>query len=140
MDALNSMPMSKVFVNSHSTPLYSAHWTPSSSGSYAATCLFLVLLGISVRCLIAYKAVCEQRWIATDRNRRFVLVKGKSTEAGKIDSDPDAKVGSLITTNGVEENVKVVRAGKQAVLPFRLSVDLPRAFLVTVIGGVSYLL
>jgi len=56
-----------------------------------------------------------------------------------IDQDPDAKTGSLITVNGVEENVKVVQA-KGGFMPFRLSVDVPRAAVVTVIAAVTYLL
>jgi hypothetical protein len=74
------------------------------------------------------------------RNRRYVIVKGKMTEAGKIETDPDAKAASLITAQGVEEPVKVVRAYARGAVPFRLSVDVPRAAIVFVIYGVSYLL
>lgn len=93
-----------------------------------------------LRLLFAAKALCEQRWIAAARKRRYVLVKGRTTEAGRIDQDPDAKTGSLVTAQGVEENIKVVQARGAAVVPFRLSVDVPRAILTTVIAGVSYLL
>lgn len=134
------MNMSMVFVNSQRTPLYSKAWTPSSAGAYAGTCIFLVLLASTLRLLWAAKVLLELRWQAEARNRRYVLVKGKPSEAGKIDNDPDAKIGSLITVNGVEENVKVVKAGKQGVIPFRLSVDLPRALLLTIIAGIGYLL
>jgi len=81
----------------------------------------------------------EQRWLAHARHRRYILVQGKGTESGRIDTDPDAKTGSLITVRGVEENVKVVRANALGPLPFRLSVEVPRAALVTVIAGVTYL-
>ena len=132
--------MMMVFTTSHTTPLYSLSWTPTSDSGYAGTCIFLVLLAMTLRLLFAAKALCEQRWLAMARNRRFVLVKGRSTEAGRIDRDPDAKTGSLITAQGVEENVKVVQANSNGVLPFRLSVDVPRAILTTIIVGVSYLL
>lgn len=69
-----------------------------------------------------------------------MVVKGKGTEAGKIDSDPAAKTGALITANGVEENVRIVRADTRGAVPFRLGVDLPRAGLVTIIAGIAYLL
>lgn len=90
--------------------------------------------------MFAFKALCESRWSAQARNRRFVLVKGKSSEAGKIDADPDSLKGSLITVNGVEENVKVVRSDARGVAPFRLLVDVPRAVITMAIAGVAYLL
>jgi len=129
-----------IFTNSHTTPLYSSSWTPNSAGSYAGTCIFLIVLASILRCLIAFKSIVEQQWLAKARNRRYVVVKGKTTEAGKIDTDPDAKDGSLITAQGVEERVKVVRAAARGAVPFRLSVDLPRALIVFIIAGVSYLL
>lgn len=129
-----------VFTNTHTAPLYSSSWTPSSEGGYAGTCIFLVLLAVLLRLLFAAKAVCEQRWLVAAQKRRYVLVQGRTTEAGRIDQDPDAKTGSLVTAQGVEENVKVVQARTGNVVPFRLSVDIPRALLTTVIAGVSYLL
>jgi hypothetical protein len=69
-----------------------------------------------------------------------VTVKGKTTEAGKIESDPNAKEASLITAQGVEESVEAVRAYPRTVIPFRLSVDVPRAAIIFVIAGVYYLL
>lgn len=129
-----------IFTTSHTTPLFSTSWTPSSEGAYAGTCIFLVILAIVLRLLFAGKALCEQKWQTAARNRRYVLVRGRSTEAGRIDQDPDAKTGSLVTVNGVEENVKVVQARGGAAVPFRLSVDVPRAVLSTIIAGVAYLL
>ena len=82
----------------------------------------------------------EQRWLARARQRRYVLVKGKNTEAAMIDADRDAKDQGLLTARGVEEKVKVVRNDARGVVPFRLSVDVPRALLVLAISGVSYLL
>jgi hypothetical protein len=128
------------FKNAHDTPLFSNAWTPSSSGAFAGTCIFLIVLAIIDRCLIAFKAVMEQHWLAAHLNRRYVTVVGKSTEAGSIDADPDAKVASLITAQGVEESVKVVHNLSRGPIPWRFSVDLPRALLFLCIAGVSYLL
>jgi len=139
-DSMSSMSMTMMFTNSHTTPLYANSWTPSSEGGYAGTCIFLVLLAMMLRLLFAAKAICEQRWLMNAQKRRYVLVRGRATEAGRIDQDPVAKTGSLVTANGVEENVKVVQAKTRAVVPFRLSVDVPRACLTTVLAGVSYLL
>ncbi|CAI7650650.1 unnamed protein product [Penicillium glandicola] len=136
----SSMSMTMVFTNTHNTPLFSNTWTPSSSGSFAGTCIFLIILAIIDRCLIAFKATMERHWLATHLNRRYVTVAGKSTEAGNIDSDPDAKLASLITAQGVEESVKVVHNVTPGPIPWRFSVDLPRAFLFLCIVGISYLL
>lgn len=136
----SSMTMSMVFTNAHDTPLYSSAWTPSSSGVYAGTCIFLIVLAIIDRCLIAFKAIMERHWLAAHLNRRYVAIAGKTSEAGRIDADPDAKTASLITAQGVEENVKVVRNISHGPIPWRFSVDVPRAALFLCIAGVSYLL
>ena len=136
----DDMSMVMVFTTSHHTPLYANSWTPESGGAYAGTCIFLLVLAMIFRSLLALKTILEFRWSASARQRRFVLIKGRSTEAGRIDQDLDAKSGSLVTAQGVEENVKVVQAQSKHVLPFRFSVDLPRAILVTVLVAVSYLL
>ena len=136
----SSMSMSMVFTNSHTTPLYSKSWTPTSSGGYAGTCIFLILLGITLRLLFAARSLLEQRWATQARNRRYIVVRGNLPEAERVEQDPYAKVGSLKTAQGVEERVKVVQAPGHGVIPFRLSVDVPRAFLVMVIAGVAYLL
>lgn len=89
---------------------------------------------------MAFKATMERHWLATHLNRRYVTVAGKSTEAGNIDADPDAKLASLITAQGVEESVKVVSNITHGPIPWRFSVDLPRAVLFLFIVGISYLL
>lgn len=142
-DAMNmgsSSPMQMVFTNSQSTPLYSTSWTPTSTAQYAGTCLFLILLAMTLRGLLAAKHILEIRWSAQAHDRRYVVVQGRTPESGNIENSPDAKDGSLITAQGVEERVKVVRSVKQQVIPFRLSVDVPRAGLTFVIVGIAYLL
>ncbi|KAJ5194350.1 Ctr copper transporter [Penicillium cf. griseofulvum] len=140
MSSSSPMSMSMVFQNTHDTPLFSNTWTPSSSGSFAGTCIFLIILAIIDRCLIAFKATMERHWLATHLNRRYVTVAGKNTEAGNIASDPDAKFASLITAQGVEKSVKVVHNITHGPIPWRFSVDLPRALLFLCIVGISYLL
>lgn len=135
-----SMGMAMFFTTSAHTPLYSESWTPASTGAYAGTCIFLILLAITLRSLFAAKSVLEQRWAAQARNRKFVVVKGQQPPSEQIENDPYAKVGSFVSANGVDERVKYVQTDGRRALPFRLSTDLPRAALVTVIAGVSYLL
>lgn len=133
--------MAMTFSNTHNTALYSNLWTPSSDGAYAGTCIFLIILAILDRGLFAFKAIMERRWLAAHLNRRHIVVAGKTPEAGRIDADAEAKAASLVTAEGVQESVKVVqRAATPEPLPWRFSVDLPRALIVLCITGVSYLL
>jgi copper transporter 1 len=53
------MPMT--FFTSTTTPLYSSAWTPKTAAQYALTCLFLVLLCIVFRGLLA--ARCNMPWL-----------------------------------------------------------------------------
>ncbi|KAI9372276.1 Ctr copper transporter [Aspergillus egyptiacus] len=135
-----STPMAMVFTNSHHMPLLSSHWTPSSNGAYAGTCIFLIILSIIARCLVAFKSYMEQRWLNAHLKRRYVVVAGTPSEAERIDTEPDAKTGTLVTAQGVEESVRVVYRGSPEILPWRFSVDLPRALIYLCITGVSYLL
>lgn len=134
------MTMAMVFTNAHDTPLFSSAWAPSSSGTYAATCIFLIVLAIIDRCLIAFKASMERHWLIHHLNRRYIAIAGKTSEAGRINADPDAKTASLVTAQGVEESVKIVHSISHGPIPWRFSVDVPRAILFLFIAGVSYLL
>ncbi|KAL4865795.1 hypothetical protein BDV12DRAFT_210897 [Aspergillus spectabilis] len=135
-----TMTMAMVFTNTHNTPLFSSQWTPSSSASYAATCIFLITLSIISRCLVAVKTYMEQRWLNAHLKRRYIVVAGKPSEAGRIEVDPDAKTGTLVTARGVEESVRVVVRNSCEMMPWRFSVDLPRAIIFLGTSGVSYLL
>jgi len=132
--------MATGFTNSHTTTLYSSAWTPKTQGQYAGTCIFLIILGILLRSLWAGKTLLELRWRVADRNRRYVAVRGRNPEASRVEQDSESKDAALITANGVEENVRVVQAYAKETVPFRLSVDVPRAAIVTIIVGISYLL
>lgn len=136
----SSMSMAMVFNNNHGTPLFSNTWTPSSRGTYAGTCIFLIALAAIGRCLVAFKAVMEQRWMAQHLDRRYIAVPGKTPEAGRIDANPEAKPASLVTPQGVEENVKVVQRVSSGPMPWRFNVDIPRALIFLLVIGVSYLL
>jgi hypothetical protein len=134
-----STMMSMEFVNIQTTPLYAAGWTPSSTGGYAGTCIFLNILAILFRSLFAAKHILEARWADQAHQRRFIVVADKQPVSEQYRDDLDSKTG-VLTANGVEENVKVVHKPTHAVQPWRASVDVPRAGLVTIISGVGYLL
>ncbi|KAK4248847.1 protein P80 [Corynascus novoguineensis] len=136
---------STVFENSMAAPLFSAAWTPSSTGTYAATCIFLIVLAALLRGLLALRSWQERRWIDADLARRYVVVAGKPGLAESLSRDSLGKNATMVLSeNGVEENVVVVqnRAAASAAhpRPWRLSVDPLRALTDTVVVGVGYLL
>lgn len=129
-----------VFSNRQDTSLYSLSWTPTTSGQYAGTCIFLVILAIISRLLVAFKVAVERKWLSIALNRRYVVVAGRKQEADSSNSDPDSIDTALLTTQGAQENVKVVRRVSHGPQPWRFSVDLPRALLFLCIIAVNYLL
>lgn len=129
-----------IFQTVRDTPLYSAVWSPASEGAYAGTCIFLVVLAIVARLLIAYRSVQEARWHDRHVRSRYVAAAGKAPLAERVSQDPDAKSSVVLSENGVEETVMVVQRKDVAPRPWRFSVDPVRAALDTVIVGVGYLL
>ncbi|KAK4145312.1 Ctr copper transporter family-domain-containing protein [Dichotomopilus funicola] len=134
---------STVFQNTMATPLYSTAWTPGNTGTYAATCIFLIVLAVLFRGLLAFKSWQERRWLDAELNRRYVVVAGKTPLSDTLARDETArKMTMVLAENGIEENVLVVRnheAGTHS-RPWRLSVDPARALIDTVVVGVGYLL
>jgi copper transporter 1 len=139
MGSSSNMSMGSTFVNSHTTPLYSIAWTPKSSGGYAGTCIFLIILAIIYRVLLAGRHIVENRWRDKAWQRRYIVVADRTPVSEQLQRDPDAKT-AILTANGVEEHVKIVHRPTRGVQPWRFSVDLPRAILTTIVLGVGYLL
>ncbi|OAA72192.1 Ctr copper transporter [Cordyceps fumosorosea ARSEF 2679] len=138
----HSSMMAMVFQTQTATPLYSDAWTPRGAGAYAGTCIFLIVLSVIARLLVALRATQEARWLDRDTNRRYVAARGRVPLAEAVAHDPDAKT-MVLSANGVEESVVVVAARKEAAAmarPWRFSVDPVRALLDTTIVGVGYLL
>ena len=139
--------MIMTFFTATNTPLYSLGWTPRSTGSYAGTCIFLIILAVLFRVLLAGKAWKEERWLDDELKRRYVAVEGRGSLAMKIrrqDVSGSAEEGDaksmVISENGLEEDVVVVRKKGPITRPWRWSVDLVRASMDTTIAGVGYLL
>ncbi|KAK4130116.1 hypothetical protein BT67DRAFT_437231 [Trichocladium antarcticum] len=138
----HSAGMMAVFQTSLSTSLYSAKWTPKTTGTYAATCIFLIALAALFRALLACKSWQEQRWLDREMARRYVVVNGKGPLAENLSRDSLAKnMTMVLAENGIEENVVVVRNRTIThARPWRLSVDPARAVIDTGVAGVGYLL
>lgn len=128
------------FFNSIGTPLYSNGWTPTSTSAYAGSCIFLILLAVLFRTTFALLHRLERYWLDRHLNRRYIVVAGRPTEKARVSADVDARSALLVSPAGVEEDVRVVRRHMRATPPWRLSVDLPRALIVTITAGMSYLL
>lgn len=134
----HSMGMSMSFFTATNTSLYSTSWTPASAGAYAGTCIFLILLAVLLRGLFTVKAYLDARAMEAALKRRYVVVADQQPVADKA-FDAQSMDG-ILTTNGVQENVRIVSAPVKSVQPFRFGVDLPRAGITTVAAGVGYLL
>ncbi|KAI1493318.1 Ctr copper transporter family-domain-containing protein [Biscogniauxia mediterranea] len=134
-----SMNMMAVFQNTMATPLYSEAWTPTTAGAYAGTVIFLIVLGVVMRVLLAGKAFAEARWLEAEMNRRYVVVQDKMPVAEQVMRDDSSK-RAILTENGVEQNVMVVQKHTIHARPWRLSVDPLRALLDTLITAIGYLL
>jgi len=114
-----------VFFESTSTPVYSMHWTPSSTTQYAFTCIFFILLSTIERSLLAVRSLLEARW------RSQALQRGYIRSAVRLDEESKMMDGEA----------QSIRSAKvTGTRPWRLSVDLPRAALCVVIVAVAYLL
>ncbi|KAL5353296.1 hypothetical protein ACLOAV_001332 [Pseudogymnoascus australis] len=114
-------------------------WTPTGTGSYAGTCIFLIILAVVFRIMLALKSRQEARWLDAELHRRYVAVAGKQGLKETIAAHKDAK-SLVLSENGVEEEVLVVQRSGETARPWRLSVDPLRAVVDTIIAGVGYLL
>ncbi|KAI7488465.1 hypothetical protein KC367_g8767 [Hortaea werneckii] len=164
MDMSSGGGMAMAFTNSHTTMLFSHAWQPKTSGAYAGTCIFLIVLAIISRLMLAYRHFIEQKWRDQATHRRYVFVAEQSAEdkerggaqlSGGDSSSSSSLPASLrkagessqseeaiLTTNGLEERVRVVKGAGRCLErpPWRFTTDLPRACIFTVQAGVGYLL
>lgn len=137
--------MSMVFTSDHSIPLFSAQWTPTTTGGYAGTCLFLIALAIISRLLAAWRHTLETKWHDRAVQRRYIVLAGQGSTADRerqLDASAQRSDEATLTTRGMDEKVRVVRTPRSSVqaTPWRISTDLPRAGVFTLQAGVGYLL
>jgi hypothetical protein len=135
---MSSMMMS-VFQTKIATSLYSTSWTPSTTGAYAGTCVFLIVLAVAFRGLLAAKSYAESRWLDAELRRRYVVVAGRQPLKETLSRDSLAKT-MVLSENGIEEDVVVVGRRRTISRPWRVTVDPVRAFVDVCIAAVGYLL
>lgn len=144
MSGMSSMSM--VFTTAHNTPLYSKAWTPTSTGAYAGTCIFLIVLAVLSRLLQAWRHTLEQKFHDKAIKRRYVRVAGEQEADQSPDESPEAakekNEQAILSYRGVDEKVRVIKASSRGreTTPWRFTTDLPRACIYTVQAGLGYLL
>lgn len=122
MDSSGHMHMSMkdmmmTFFTATTTPLYAENWTPTTTGQYVGTCIFLIVLAAIFRGIIAVRA-----------NFNALLVRWSwKRETSILRNDFEATGGKLRL---------VAEKGR----PWNVNEALARACLDTVLAGVSYLL
>ncbi|KAF2024346.1 Ctr copper transporter-like protein [Setomelanomma holmii] len=131
--------MTMAFFTATDTPLYSMSWTPQNAGQYAGTCIFLIVLAILLRAIFTVKSFLEMKALEGALKRRYVVVAGEKLVTDRASNDGTSVTG-ILTMNGVQEDVRVVSAPVKHIQPWRFSVDLPRALLMTIAAAVGYLL
>ncbi|KAJ8057790.1 hypothetical protein OCU04_013261 [Sclerotinia nivalis] len=78
--------------------------------------------------------------MARRRNQSSLCYRcGKGPKSERISLDSDSK-NMVLSENGIEENVMVVKTRSMGIRPWRLSVDPVRAVMDTIIAGVGWLL
>ncbi|KAG9622312.1 Ctr copper transporter, partial [Aureobasidium melanogenum] len=147
MSSMSGMgSMSMVFTTVHNTPLYSKAWTPTSTGAYAGTCIFLIVLAIISRLLQAWRHTLEQKFHDKAMKRRYVVVRGEQEGEHSLDESEAAKEISekqaILTSRGLDEKVRVITATSRSkeTTPWRITTELPRACVYTLQAGLGYLL
>lgn len=111
-------------------PLFSTSWTPSTTGQYVGTIIFLLALGFTYRFLAAYQSVLEHRWGQEEKARKALITANTGSQDSIIDSP---KTQALARQSEVQ-------AGLWGNKSWRWSVDGPRSGLAVVSAGVGYLL
>jgi solute carrier family 31 (copper transporter), member 1 len=67
--------MSMTFFSSTNTPLWSNAWRPNSTGQYAGTCIFLIVLATVFRGLIALRCNFPDLWLAFTRRQQTAILR-----------------------------------------------------------------
>lgn len=128
-------PMPMTFFTSTSTPLYSNAWKPSTTGQYALTCLFLVLLCIVFRCILAARCNLPQLLARRASVRKDEAAKRLSACCGEEEGGEMFDKPGHDDIEGERRGTRFGMKGCAGVVEVAL-----RAVLDTLLAVVSYLL
>lgn len=115
--------MAMTFFTSFKTPLYADAWTPTSQGRYAGTCIFLIVLAIILRVLVAVRPIFEGR-LWTDGAHH-------SVEAHVKPDEPQRRV------SGVRQSFQEIGRRWSR---WRVNPAAGRATYELIVAGIAYLL
>ncbi|KAI0834406.1 Ctr copper transporter family-domain-containing protein [Hypoxylon sp. FL0890] len=121
---MTSAEMAMVFFQSVTTPLYSMTWTPQGQGSYAGTCIFLIVLALVHGILIAVRSI----FFGSNRT----LHQPHKVVSSDLDEYPGSR-------SELESMGNQFRSHWNS-HPFRVATETARALLEVVIRGIGYLL
>ena len=126
------------FFTAFDTALVFLGWRPSSKIQYAMVCVFLVFSAGLFRALLAYKSKWERRWQQQrqdDDSYNFAPIPliRFNKRSKKL---PTSALEPIDGDNQLQE----IGGAVQSRFRWRLSVDVPRALLVTLISVLGYLL
>ncbi|KAG9251871.1 Ctr copper transporter [Emericellopsis atlantica] len=123
--------MSMTFFLSSRTPLFSTQWTPTTDGQYAGICIFLIVLAVLLRVLLALRRILEtQLWRRTAAATSEALAK----------SDVDDEKIRLLAGQPRQSLAIVKRDVQRKWSGWRVSVATARATYELCIAGIGYLL
>lgn len=91
--------MAMTFFTSSETPLYSDDWTPANAGSYAGTCIFLIVLGLILRVLLALRPILETRLWSRTAAAEAVAASMKGLESdgeGAVPRQPRQALAAVV--------------------------------------------
>ncbi|GAA6021722.1 hypothetical protein JCM10207_008555 [Rhodosporidiobolus poonsookiae] len=145
MDSDNStmaMGMSSAFTTQlGSANLWFSGWTPSSAGATFGACVGLFFLALLSRLATAAKVTTETAWAVSARRERLAAASRSPAFAGTADLPVLAKSESTdALASAPSPTSKHLVPTAPLSLPFRLSVDLPRALLFGLHSFLGYLL
>lgn len=139
-----SMMMNMLFHTSFKDTLFGPGLTPKTQGHYAGIIIFLIVLTVIYRFLLAFKSISEHNWARRDiaRNREVVV-------AGSTPEGSQENVGDGGRTKEEKEDPDKPKMDLSPVvkekyhgwgIPWRFSTELPRAVLSAIVAGLGYLM
>lgn len=127
-----SSSMPTTFFTSTTTPLYTPTWTPKTASQYALTCLFLVLLCIAFRALLAARCNLTQLLARVQARKDDTI---EQTSCCAEESGVEKPLRGVLAHDDSERDSDDTASGRSRVWEVLL-----RALLDTALAVVSYLL
>ncbi|KAL5337690.1 Ctr copper transporter family-domain-containing protein [Aspergillus crustosus] len=144
--AMDMSTMSMTFFTSFKTTLFSPSWNPKTEGQYAGTCIFLIVLAVTLRFLIAFKPSLERR-VWSDGPRIVIHSaedKGIPSEQAGLESSSESNlrrdIGSRwsnwkVNSSGGRATYEVLLAGVAYLLMIAV-MTMNVGYFLSVLGGI----